>query len=891
MKKRLGKILLFGIMALFAAAMALNAFPVAAIHIGTFELDRDAIDDGGVDGDDWDTLYNALPGTGGNALAYTFVADSYGVPNADDIFNTGGSKDINDMSQWQWAIGNIPDKDDIVNAWAAAYIDHHEGHEHPVIYFGLDRFANNGDAQLGFWFLKEPLSKDGDGTFGPGTPVHSIGDLLVLVHFTGGGGEFTFNVYRWVGPPDTDNLELVASGVDPVTNPTLFESTGAGGTVNGEDANGVDIPTLTVWPYSSKFAADNEPPAAGTQYYPSGSFFEGGIDLHILGLENVCFQTFLAETRSSQSLDAQLKDVVLGEFDLCAIDIEKTGDTLSKVGDTVTYTFTITNPGAIPLYLKSVTDTLLGNITANAQAAAGYVNPLPGSGSYSFSVDYVVPFGAPDPLPNTVTVVYNPASDLTGTDVSDSDIHSVNLFTAGVTIAKTGDTLSKVGDQVTYNVVVTNTSSSDAPNLILDSFTDSKVAGLQAAFVTAGGGVLTNGEVVNFSYTYTVVAGDPDPLLNTATVHYHPDGFPNDVTASDGHSVNLFQPSITINKTGDTLSKVGDAVNYTITVTNTSSADTPNLVGNIVDAKLGINQAVNMAPGAVVTLTPTYTVVAGDPDPLLNTATVTVSPVGFPNVLTASDGHSVNLFQPGVSITKTGPTDGKCGDQITYHITITNTSSLDSPNLILVSINDTLLGDLSAAATSAGLDVLTSNPSESGSFDVLYTIPAGFSGVLNNTVTVHYNPVGFTNDITASDNHSINVTCGEGCTPGFWQGGLGSTLWNTVNDPDWTAHGGVGTNPFIHTTLFNSFFAPQSSLNGLTMFDIVGTGGGNAWPRKTARMVVAAYLNASFGIEFPYTTTQISNMWANAVAANTTAAYQSVFDNLSAANNLGCPIQ
>ena len=33
-----------------------------------------------------------------------------------------------------------------------------------------------------------------------------------------------------------------------------------------------------------------------------------------------------------------------------------------------------------------------------------------------------------------------------------------------------------------------------------------------------------------------------------------------------------------VDKTGGTLSKVGDEVNYTITITNASSADSPNLV-------------------------------------------------------------------------------------------------------------------------------------------------------------------------------------------------------------------------------------------------------------------------------------------------------------------------
>ena len=146
-------------------------------------------------------------------------------------------------------------------------------------------------------------------------------------------------------------------------------------------------------------------------------------------------------------------------------------------------------------------------------------------------------------------------------------------------------------------------------------------------------------------------AGDPDPLPNTVTAIYG-------TAAEHGHgdgsaSTNLFQPSITLNKTGDTTtSKAGDQVNYTITVNNTSSADSPNCVGNVVDPLLGINQAINLAPGASTTINASRTVLAGDPDPLVNTATATCSPVGFPNVLTASDSHEVDLVHPNYTLTK-----------------------------------------------------------------------------------------------------------------------------------------------------------------------------------------------------------------------------------------------
>jgi hypothetical protein len=45
-------------------------------------------------------------------------------------------------------------------------------------------------------------------------------------------------------------------------------------------------------------------------------------------------------------------------------------------------------------------------------------------------------------------------------------------------------------------------------------------------------------------------------------------------------------------------------------------------------------------------------------------------------------------------------------------------------------------------------------------------------------------------------------------------------------------------------------------------------GGGSDPAQKAARDVVAAYLNASFGLSFGYTHAQISGLWSAAVAHN-----------------------
>jgi hypothetical protein len=108
-----------------------------------------------------------------------------------------------------------------------------------------------------------------------------------------------------------------------------------------------------------------------------------------------------------------------------------------------------------------------------------------------------------------------------------------------------------------------------------------------------------------------------------------------------------------------------------------------------------------------------------------------------------------------------------------------------------------------------------------------------------------------------------------------------------LNDPDWVAAGGDGTNPFYHGTLFNDYFTPVNSLNGLTMYDMVGTGGGNSPARKAARDVVAAYLNASFGLDFPYSPLEIANLWVDAVDSN---SFSALHDLLAPLNQRLCPL-
>jgi uncharacterized repeat protein (TIGR01451 family) len=189
------------------------------------------------------------------------------------------------------------------------------------------------------------------------------------------------------------------------------------------------------------------------------------------------------------------------------------------------------------------------------------------------------------------------------------------------------------------------------------------------------------------------------------------------------------------------------------------------------------------------------------------------------------------------------------------------------------------LGDIVAGA-SVGPIHLTS-PTTSAS---CATIP--------NTATVAATNEAAANQGNNTSTASVVVNCPtfQGCTPGFWQGGNGIKLWNTSPDPQWTAAKtptGSANPPFIQTTLFNSFFTPHASLAGKTMLDIVGTGGGPNPAQKAARSLIAAYLNSSIGLNYPYTPAQLTALWNAANDGDDSDGELLALHNLlDAANNL-----
>jgi hypothetical protein len=332
----------------WTTALNYNAAPAAPTPTGTdpvtgvIELDGNIFDAApGPTPDDWDTL-NC---DGGNALVKTGVLhDGLGL----SIFTGGGSKDPDLLESWKHKDGNVPDKDEIINAYAAKYLGSPSGDN--ILAFGADRYDNNGTAFIGFWFFKGSVFAAPDGKFRQGPLAtdalaqHQIGDVLVLIEFTVGGSFATAKVFEWVGSGGSESGGTLNDITGTAALGSVFSiSNSAAQTIPG---------SCPAWDYTPKGGVAGGP-------IPINAFFEGAINIDAFpALAGECFSSFLVETRSSASVTSTLKDFALGQFNTCAaIEVSKTADNDDVCsGHTTTYTYVPHNISTVELDVTLVDD-------------------------------------------------------------------------------------------------------------------------------------------------------------------------------------------------------------------------------------------------------------------------------------------------------------------------------------------------------------------------------------------------------------------------------------------------------------------------------------------------------------------------------------------------------
>jgi hypothetical protein len=357
--------------AVVAAAIGFGVFMITnalAVHDLKFQLDGDpstacgTVPDCTAQAYDWDSLFNAdgtntsvvnaVTGpftnasfvrdfavkTGRKTCSLTDTASKVFCTEDNTTYATGSKDTLNINPGWQCKHdNNVNSKIDIMNAYAAAYTDPTSGHK--LLYFGLDKNKDNGNNNVGFWFLQGNANCE-VGTEAEGEKIwsgsHQDGDVLVVSEFTSGGGVSGIAAYRWSGGASgcidsNDNPDAKAGGCNG-------EPIGNGGDCKKATADDAICATTNSGTLAfngnieTKWLTSDATLGVGHTVVPP-DFFEGGVDLTKVfekagGSVPQCFNTFIGDTRSSQSLTATLFDFTRGVLGECKTTLAtKAGDT------------------------------------------------------------------------------------------------------------------------------------------------------------------------------------------------------------------------------------------------------------------------------------------------------------------------------------------------------------------------------------------------------------------------------------------------------------------------------------------------------------------------------------------------------------------------------------
>lgn len=327
-----------------SSVACLASAPVLAVDDGIFELDANALDQS-ADTDDWESFF-VNPPTAHTSRTTGIVSDT-----SPAVFR-GGSKDIQDISDWRYDLGSSPPKDDMLHAYAAAYSVDSPTIVIPgasdgdlVVYFGADRVAFNGTASLGFWFFKNPVERN-DATKRFVNPVtgqpatHANGDTLVAFEYTNGGAVTTVKVFVWQNGALVDKGSI---GTAPTTTPGVYCNTASTG-VPADSICGGTNPGNTALPWDGTVSA--------------GQFFEGGINLTDVIGGDACFASFMATSRTSSTASASIKNFIIHSFPVCSVSVTKTCASPQLLGSSIRYTITgqVLNDGGGALQSLTLTD-------------------------------------------------------------------------------------------------------------------------------------------------------------------------------------------------------------------------------------------------------------------------------------------------------------------------------------------------------------------------------------------------------------------------------------------------------------------------------------------------------------------------------------------------------
>jgi len=420
------------------------------------------------------------------------------------------------------------------------------------------------------------------------------------------------------------------------------------------------------------------------------------------------------------------------------IEITKTASitTDAKLGDTITYTYAVTNTGNIDLTNVHVTDVHSG--TGSLSAITPSSVTLTEGQSQDFTATYVVTqadIDAGTAITNTATAQATPASGSLTPPTADETVTLIAPDPEAVfTKVASPDTGLVEGDIVSYSYTVENTGNVTLSNVSVSDVHEG--TGSLSAISPASVASLAPGASQVFTATYEITNADfvaGGTIDNTASLAATPaSGVLDPLTASETVSVDMAAPSVELSKQAseDTGLELGDVVTYSYVVRNDGNVDLQDVSIDDVHGGAGSLSAISPASVALLAIgdsasfTASYEITQADIDnggAISNTASVeAVSPAGDFTSPTADETVTLIAPDPELSLTKTASddTDVRVGDVITYSYVATNIGNVTMSD---VSISDVHSGTGSLSAISPA-SVASLAVGASASFTATYTV-------------------------------------------------------------------------------------------------------------------------------------------------------------------------
>ncbi|WP_329026244.1 DUF7507 domain-containing protein [Streptomyces sp. NBC_00690] len=251
----------------------------------------------------------------------------------------------------------------------------------------------------------------------------------------------------------------------------------------------------------------------------------------------------------------------------------------SAVGETIHYTFTVTNNGRVPLSDITVTD--FGPGAPAVTCPGGTLAPGATVGCTATHTTTAADVQAGEIVDSATATGTTEQGDDAEADSNTVTIPYVAPTQVDLAVVKTGPATVSAGGQITYSIVVTNngpgnstgwTLTDTIPADLSNAATSTPGCGIGAEVLTCTGGALANGASVTIQVRGTAAPG-ATVIENTARVTGEEDDpDPGNNTSTTTTSV----PSVKIIKkqNGSATVEPGDTVFYTITVRNTGAAPT-----------------------------------------------------------------------------------------------------------------------------------------------------------------------------------------------------------------------------------------------------------------------------------------------------------------------------